>query len=121
MTRDPISLNADCLPEQVLAIVNEHPHHLYPVIEKGRLVGVITRESIAGGQGDLRLVDIASSNYHSISKDSSAADAFELMTSKKISTLVVTDSEGGSKLTGIITRIDVFNSMEHLDERHHAY
>ena len=122
MTRDPISLDADSLPEQVLAIVNEHPHHLYPVIGGGRLVGVITRESIARGHvRDLRLTDIISSDYHSISEDSSAADAFELMTSKRISTLVVTDSEESSKLTGIITRIDVFDSMEHLDERHHAY
>lgn len=122
MSRDPVSINVDSPPEKVLGLINEHPHHLYPAVRGGRLVGVITRDSILATRGrGSALGDLVETDFRSIPQDSSAADAFEIMASKRVSSLVVTDGEVVDELAGIVTRIDVFNSMEHMDERHHAY
>lgn len=122
MSGDPVSIDVDSPPEKVLGLINEHPHHLYPAVRGGRLVGVITRDSILATRGrGSALGDLVETDFRSIPQDSSAADAFEIMASKRVSSLVVTDGEGVDELAGIVTRIDVFNSMEHMDERHHAY
>ena len=65
--------------------------------------------------------DIIQTKFHSIKETSSAADAFEIMASEKISTIVVVNSDEDHGLAGMVTRIDIFNAMEHMDEKHHAF
>jgi len=122
MSKDPAYVGWDWTPGQVMALMERRPHSLYPVVREGQLVGIVTRETIlrARDQG-LALPDLVKTDFHRIPQTGSAAEAFEVMASDKVSTIVVVESEGSNKLIGVITRIDVFNAMEHMDERHHCY
>jgi len=122
MSKDLKSIDMAMLPRELLTLIKEHPHHLYPVVQGGHLAGIVTRESILQRQDqDFIVSDIIQTNFHSIQQTKSAAEAFEIMASKNVSMVVVVDSEEANGLVGVVTRIDIFTAMEHMDERHHAF
>ncbi len=122
MSGGPVFIDLQSSSGEVLNLIKEHPHHLYPVVQDDRVVGIITRESVLQKKDqDFTPSDLMRIDFQSISQTSSAANAFEIMTSKRVSAIVVVQSDESDGLAGMITRIDVFNSMEHMDERHHAY
>ena len=122
VSRNPISVDINATPSELSKLILEHPHHLYPVVQDGRVIGIVTKESIPSTQDQgFTIEEIVQREFHFIKETCSAADAFELMTSQKVSTIVVVDSEETRRLVGLVTRIDIFNTMEHMDETHHAY
>ncbi len=122
MSKDPVHINSDAPWDEVLNTIKEHAHHLYPVVKEGCLIGVITRASVLKDEDkEVILSEIIQTEFHSICASSSAADAFEIMASEKVSTIIVVDSEDHLKLLGIVTRIDIFDAMEHMDESHHTF
>ena len=122
MSKDPIFIDLEATPRDLSDTVKAHPHHLFPIVETGRVIGIITRESVQLAQAkDFKVLDLMETNFHSIKGTSSAAEAFEIMASEKISTIIVVDSSEDRRLVGMVTRIDIFNAMEHADEKHHAF
>ena len=122
MSKDPVFVDLKTTPRELSELIKIHPHHLIPVVHEGRVIGIITRESIQQRQDpDFTVSDIIQTKFHSIKETSSAADAFEIMASEKISTIVVVKSDEDNGLVGVVTRIDIFNAMEHMDEKHHAF
>jgi CBS domain-containing protein len=46
MTADPITVEADASVEEAARLISEHKHNRLPVVEHGRLVGVVTRVDV---------------------------------------------------------------------------
>ena len=122
MTKDPVTIELTASQQDVLDTVRDHPHYIYPVVQDGRLVGVVTRTAIQqrSDQG-FTVSDILEKGFQSIQESCPASDAFEIMSSMRISAIVVVDSIENNRPVGIVTRIDIFSSMEHMDESHHAF
>jgi len=102
-----------------------HPHYLYPVVDaEGRVVGVLPRDLIerrVPTAPNDPITSIMQTHYDTITEDRWALDAFDLMNSKQISRMLVVDPKDWQRVTGIITRLDLMEALEHLDERHHEY
>jgi CBS domain-containing protein len=48
MTEDPVTADADATPREAAKIIVEHHHNHLPVVEHGRLVGLVTRADVLG-------------------------------------------------------------------------
>jgi acetoin utilization protein AcuB len=122
MSADVISVSPDTtLPEAHQVMTQRHVRRL-PVVENGRLVGIITRGDVreASPSGAttlsiwemnyllarLAVREIMTPNPATISPDDTIAQAARMMANRKISGLPVVDQDG--RLVGIITESDIF-------------
>ena len=49
MTEDPVTVTPDTTVDEAAGIIHETGHNRLPVVEHGRLVGVVTRVDVLGG------------------------------------------------------------------------
>ncbi|MHA1364703.1 MAG: CBS domain-containing protein [Candidatus Freyarchaeota archaeon] len=96
---------------QVLELMEKHHHMGFPVLDKGKLVGVIdfddvTQEMLNGRGGEL-VGDAAIKDYVTISPDETVHAALDKMIQHGVDRLIVTDPKDKSKMLGIITRTDI--------------
>ncbi|MEM7594964.1 MAG: CBS domain-containing protein, partial [Cyanobacteria bacterium P01_A01_bin.83] len=85
-------------------------HRGFPVVDQGRLVGIITQSDIPQDikqSSDQLLRDIMTSQPISVSTETPLADVLYLLNRYQLSRLPVTE---GSKLLGIITRSDIIKA-----------
>ncbi|MGB5713439.1 MAG: CBS domain-containing protein, partial [Waterburya sp.] len=97
------------LPELVKAM-SRSPHRGFPVVENGKLVGIITQSDIPQDiklSPSLLLKDIMTPQPITVSPETSLADVLYLLNRYQLSRLPVTI---GSKLLGIITRSDIIKA-----------
>ena len=97
------------LPELVKAMSRSH-HRGFPVVENGKLVGIITQSDIPQDSQQstgLLLQNIMTSKPICVSPETSLADVLYLLNRYQLSRLPVTV---GSKLLGIITRSDIIKA-----------
>ncbi len=101
-------------------------HYIYPVVDaEHRVIGQVRREAlrmVAESAPDARVEDIMSRSFQKIPADMEGVNAFERMNSScypQAIRFMVVDPEDGEKLVGILSRIDVLEAMEALDEWHH--
>ncbi|MFP4169426.1 MAG: chloride channel protein [Methanomassiliicoccales archaeon] len=125
MVKDPTNIPVDATIAEALRAAKDDPHYLYPVVDENyRILGVAPRERIEQvGERlpDSSVMQVMQSHFESISANEEALEAFETMNAKQISRMVVVDPEDPRRVVGIITRFDILNALEHLDERHHEY
>ena len=132
MTRDPISVGPSTSVAQVWDIMREMEIRHVPVVERGKLLWIVSdrdlaRLDVAGiltaeGAELLRrelstpVVRIMSSDVISIDTDAELSDAIELLIEHKVGALPVVERET-RELAGILSYIDVLKALlEHLDE-----
>jgi Zn-dependent protease/CBS domain-containing protein len=116
MTRDPLTVGPGVT---VQGLVNDyflvHPHGGYPVVENGRLQGVVTMSSVRSIPRDRRESETVAQamvplqRVVTIGPMASAAEATQKMAAKQIGRLIVTD---GDSVLGIITRGDVMKAIK---------
>ena len=99
------------LPEVVQAFSRSH-HRGFPVLEAGRLVGIVTQSDLgeATAQGldqYLTLADIMTTDPVTVAPDATLPRVLHLLNRLKLSRLPVTE---GNKLVGIITRADIIRA-----------
>lgn len=99
------------LPEVVQAFSRSH-HRGFPVLEAGRLVGIVTQSDLskATTQGLPRpptLADLMTPSPVTVAPDASLSRVLHLLNRLKLSRLPVID---GNKLVGIITRADIIRA-----------
>jgi CIC family chloride channel protein len=99
------------LPEVVQAFSRSH-HRGFPVLEDGRLVGIVTQSDLgeATAQGVDRygtLADIMTPHPVTVAPDATLPRVLHLLNRLKLSRLPVTE---GNKLVGIITRADIIRA-----------
>lgn len=122
MTPEVISITPDTtLPEAHRLMIQKQIRRL-PVVQKGRLVGIVTRGDVRGAEpsgatslniwelnyliSNLKVEHIMTRDPITISQDATIGEAARIMLNNKISGLPVVDGE--SKVIGIITESDVF-------------
>jgi CIC family chloride channel protein len=96
-------------------------HTGFPVVEDGRLVGIITFDDLRKvpiAEQDKTLVgDLAVKEVITIRPDQSTKYAMDLMYQNKIGRLPVVSGADPKKLLGIITRTDVIGAYETTEQR----
>ena len=101
------------LPEVIQAMSRSH-HRGFPVVDDGKLVGIITQSDIPQEgvpSSSLKLRDIMTPQPISVCPDTSLADVLYLLNRYQLSRLPVTE---GYRLLGIITRSDIIKAEANL-------
>ena len=109
MTRNPRTASPNDTLQAVAKIMAEEDTGVVPIVDKGRLVGVVTDRDIvvrcvAEGQFNAKATDAASDDVVTVSPDMSIAEAAELMGEHQIRRLPVVE---GDKLVGIVSLGDI--------------
>ena len=108
MSRDPERLDPEARIEDAWRIMHSHRVRHVPVCKGDKLVGLVTQKDLlVNAQNSslltLPVAEIMVFNIRTITTDTSAADAAQLMLKDKISCLPVVDND---VLVGIITESD---------------
>lgn len=113
MTREISSVDPDETVRELLDKMLLEKHMGYPVLEGGRLVGMVTLHDAAGvskeQQWAILVKDIMSREVVSVSPDTDAMSAIQLLSSRGIGRLIVKE---GEEMVGIVTRTDLVRAME---------
>jgi acetoin utilization protein AcuB len=124
MTRDPIAISSDTSLPEANRLMSEHAVRRLPVVDDGRLVGIVTwgdiREASASGAISLDVFELHSlldrlpvrsfmtRNPITVKSMTTIARAAQIMLEHKIGGLPVVDHD---KLVGIITESDIFRML----------
>ena len=119
MTKNVKTATRDMTLQQVAAIMRDGDMGAVPVIENGKLVGIVTDRdivvrSIADGHGaDGHIADAMTGEVFAVKPDDYVFEAVRLMGDKQVRRIPVVTENG--ELAGIIAMADVALEME--DER----
>ncbi|MHB1024219.1 MAG: CBS domain-containing protein [Desulfobacteria bacterium] len=120
MTRNPKTVSPDDPLSLAAGILREHRFHHLPVVEGGRLVGILSDtdlrnasfavpvEAGGGAAGDRPVREAMRTEVWSVTPDDSVEDALLILTREKFGALPVLS---GDRLVGIITRADLLNAF----------
>ncbi|MGC2596251.1 MAG: site-2 protease family protein [Rhabdochlamydiaceae bacterium] len=112
MTKTPISVSPEITIKGFIEkYVYESYHHLYPVTEKGSLVGYVSLREIKlipaenWGKTRVKEVMVSSSQFKTVTPETSALEALNLINQSEMPILLVVK---GKQLIGILTAQDLF-------------
>lgn len=112
-SRDLITLESDENIKNAAAILSERKIEGAPVLDKGKIVGILTLSDIIKGiaqdKNQLKVSDLMSREIISVKDDVMIADAIEIMNKKKVGRLIVINSDGNP--IGIVTRTDLLDKI----------
>ncbi len=122
MSSPPITIDIDATLPEACDILRQHKIRRLPVVQEGKLVGIVTRGDLRGAQpseatslsiwelnyllAKLKIKEIMTPDPITIRDDATISDAAQLMIDYKVSGLPVVDKEGN--LVGMITESDIF-------------
>ncbi len=117
MTRRVVTVKADAPVSHLELLIEETRHHGFPVIEDGRLVGIVTAddlEKIPKEERPLKKVrDIMSREKLVIAyPDETVQDVVDRMYKKNADRAVVVDRSEPHKVVGILTHTDIIRAYE---------
>lgn len=112
MTPNVLYVTPDMTVGEIIDLMFKHKHLGYPVVENGRLVGIVTLNDIMNVERSRRVSEVMSRNVLTITPRQSAFEAFKMMSEKNIGRLPVVEDD---KLVGIITRSDLMRLKEILE------
>ena len=121
MTRNPKTISPDDPLSHAVRILQEHRFHHLPVVEEGRLVGILSDtdlrnasfappsgEGRTGQPGDRPVREAMRTEVWSVTPEDSVEDALLILTREKFGALPVLS---GNRVVGIITRTDLLNAF----------
>ena len=116
MNRNIITLSPD-MPVLALETLFEEYHHTgYPVVEDGKLIGIVTISDVQKvppeKRKDLKIRDIASRKLIVTYPDETVHQALDKMYVKDIGRLPVVDRSDPTKIIGIISKHDILKAFE---------
>jgi acetoin utilization protein AcuB len=122
MTEAVVTLEVGDFMQDAGRLMKEHNVHMLPVMNKGKLVGVVTDRDLKRASASdatsldihellylvskIRVKDIMSKNVVTVPMDFTVEETAEILLENKISGAPVVDHQGC--LTGIITQTDIF-------------
>lgn len=124
MTPGPVTASADTSLPEAHNLMEEMQVRRLPVLEKGKMVGIVTRGDVRGAQAsdattlsawelnyllsNLKLSEIMTRDVITVTPETPVREAAQIMLDNKIAGLpVVEDGE----LVGIITESDIFRML----------
>ncbi len=112
--RVPVTINPHSSVEDAYRIMSDRFIGGLPVVEKERLIGIITRSDVLkvppGERKKRRVKDVMTKDVITITPEDSLADALRLMTGLGIGRLPVVEKES-NKIVGIIARADIGSAI----------
>ncbi len=115
MTRNLLSVSPDASVQQLVTdYFLVHPHGGYPVVSEGKLLGVVTMDSVRSIPREKREYEKVSEamvpfeRTLTVNPTTFAVDALQLMAKNRLGRVIVMD---GDKIAGILTRGDLLKSM----------
>lgn len=125
MTRNVVTIGVQDTLQKATELMMDHQISMLPVLEDGRLVGIVTDRDLRGAApSDVTLLDVRQILYHltrvemgaimsrdpiTLSPEYTVEEAAEIMLKNKISGCPVVDAAGN--LIGVITKNDLFRAM----------
>jgi acetoin utilization protein AcuB len=121
MTRNPKTVSPDDPLTKAAGILREHRFHHLPVVDGGRLVGILSDTDLRnasfaaapreGGErqaGERPVREAMRTEVWSVTPDDSVEDALLILSRERFGALPVLE---GDRLVGIITRADLLNAF----------
>jgi acetoin utilization protein AcuB len=124
MTKNPITVESEALVWDAQKIMKENNIRRLPVVDKGKLVGIITKHDLLEASpspatslsifelnyllSKMKVKDIMKKNYVTITPDTPFEEALRLGQEKKIGSFPVVDN---GKLVGITTESDIIRFL----------
>jgi acetoin utilization protein AcuB len=122
MTDDVVTVTPDTTLPEAHRLMTDNQIRRLPVMDDGRLVGIITRGDVRGAEpsdatslsiwelqyliAKIKVKEIMTHDPITISQDVTIGEAAQVMLDNKISGLPVVDGQG--RVVGIITESDIF-------------
>jgi len=119
MTRNVQTANREMNLQTVAALMRDGDMGAMPVVENGKLVGIVTDRDIVvraiaeGKSADTKIGDVMTSEIFSVKEDDFVFEAIRLMGDKQVRRVPIINETG--ELVGIIAMADV--ALETEDER----
>lgn len=116
MTKEVVSVRADMPLSALELLIEESRHHGFPVIEQGKLVGIVTFDEVANVPAEQRnkvkVKDVLSRSLTVVYPDESVQSALDKMYKKKVGRLPVVERTDSTRLIGIITHSDIIRAYQ---------
>jgi len=109
MTPNPVVVTPDTTVGDVIELMFRYKHLGYPVVEDGRLIGIVTLDDVAKAPRDALVTEVMNKEIVTIAPENSAFDAFKIMNEYGIGRLPVVED---GRLVGIISRTDLMRVLE---------
>jgi Zn-dependent protease/CBS domain-containing protein len=113
MTKDVATIDGNATVADALKLMFEKKHLGYPVVENGRVIGVVTLSDIAkvpeSRRSTVQVKDIMTRNVITLKPDDDASTALQRISQYRIGRLLVMD---GDRIAGIISRSDLVKDLE---------
>ncbi len=114
MTKDPVVAQPDQTIDQVSKLMMESQFQQLPVVDKGKLVGMVTaydlwKANLTGHNSDLKISDVMTTKVVKITPKDKVGTAAELFADRRFKTLPVVNLE--NDLKGVVTAFDVIRTV----------
>ncbi|HOB18252.1 MAG TPA: IMP dehydrogenase [Candidatus Methanoculleus thermohydrogenotrophicum] len=112
--REVVAVGPEATVTDVELVMRQYGVGGVPVIENGKVVGIVSRRDIRGilpKRGEAKITDYMTKKLITASEDITAENALETMYANKVERLPVVDAEGC--LVGIITMRDILEKRQY--------
>jgi CBS domain-containing protein len=97
--------------EEVMTLTKKEGIHHVPIVQAGKLLGLVCTCDLDGARGQLKVLQLARRHVVTVKPDCSTTDAAKLMREHAVGSLVVSNRDG---LWGIVTRHDLMKAGKDL-------
>ncbi len=124
MSTNVITIDSRTLMHDAEKMMHDHGIRRLPVVDKGKLTGIITRDKIREATGHhatslarwelnyllakMKVRDIMETNLFTVTPDTTVEESVNGAHDRGIGTLIVVDNDNPSKLVGIATTTDLY-------------
>jgi predicted transcriptional regulator len=112
MSAPIVTIAPDAIAADVLALADANSFHHFPIVEGGRLVGIVCTCDLADVRPDAAASQVGWRHVVTLPREASVDDAARLMLMHGVGSVVVTDESGPC---GIVTREDLIRAYPGLD------
>ena len=109
MSREVVTVSPEMRVSEVIDLILKTKHLGFPVVEGGRVVGIVTLHDLMGVEPEEKVEAVMSREVVVISPESSAFEAFKIMSERGIGRLPVIKN---GEIVGIVSRSDLMRIKE---------
>ena len=109
MSREVVTVSPEMRVSEVIDLILKTKHLGFPVVEGGKVVGIVTLHDLMGVEPEEKVEAVMSREVVVISPESSAFEAFKIMSERGIGRLPVIKN---GEIVGIVSRSDLMRIKE---------
>jgi predicted transcriptional regulator len=111
MRQPVVTVGPGASVQEVLDVAQSKGIHHVPIVQRGRLLGLVCTCDLKTARPDVRVLQLARRNVVTAPPDCSAADAARLMMTNVVGSLLIANGDG---VWGIVTRHDLVRANTEL-------